>query len=112
MKPLNQTIQMAADGTTHEGGAVPIKKGRSPVDRDNFSLVQSPFQSTKMCIFHKANTTGSKSASAQSRIYFLPLGVSMEKKKIACLSFIKTEFHSFIYLHKCLLNTFYIASAE
>lgn len=89
---------MAADGTTHEGGAIPIKKGKSPRDRDNFSLVQSPFQRTKMCMFHKDNTTGSKSASAQSRIYFLPLGVSMEKR-IVCLSFIKTEFHSFIYLH-------------
>lgn len=104
---------MAAGGTTHEGGTIPTKKGRSLVDKDNFSLVQSTCQSTEMCTFHKDNTTGSTSSSAQSRIYFLLFGVNMKNEGIVHLSFRKTEFHSFIYLYdKCLLHTFYAASAE
>lgn len=91
--------------------AIPTKRERCPVDKDNFSLVHSTFQSTKMCIYHRDNTTGSK--SCQYRIYFLLLGVKMQKKRIVYLSFIKREFRSFIYLHdKCSLNTFYVASAE
>lgn len=94
-----------------KAGAIPTERERCPVDKDNFGQAHSTFQSTKMCIYHRDNTTGSK--SGQYRIYFLLLDVNMEKKRIVYLSFIKMEFHSFIYLRdKYSLNIFYVASAE
>ena len=53
VKPLKQTVKMAADGTSREGRGHSCKERESL--EDNVNLSWSTFQSRGMPVFHRVN---------------------------------------------------------